>query len=198
VARPSRPAPAVQPIEPTLPEKVVLIDRALSRAKLAHAFGGALALAYYAEPRTTVDVDVNVFVTTEHAAKVARALGRLGVDVAPLERPTTTRDGQVRCRWGRTPIDVFFSYDALHDAMRAGAARVPFGPDRIPILAPEHLVVCKAVFDRPKDWLDIQQVLVTVNGFDAEETRRWIDHLVGQQDPRVRKLERLLDRLLPT
>jgi len=59
-------------------------------------------------------------------------------------------------------------------------------------------VVCKAVFDRPKDWLDIQQVLVTVNGFDAEETRRWIDHLVGQQDPRVRKLERLLDRLLPT
>jgi len=44
---------------PSLPEKVVAIDSALTG--LPHAFGGALALAYYAEPRATVDIDVNVF-----------------------------------------------------------------------------------------------------------------------------------------
>ena len=46
---------------------------------------------------------------------------------------------------------------------------MPFGPDTIPILGPEHLVVCKAVFNRPKDWLDIEQVLATVDGFDAAD-----------------------------
>jgi hypothetical protein len=182
--------------EPNLPEKVVAIDKALTRAKLPHAFGGALALAYYAEPRSTVDVDVNVFVTADLAPRVSRTLGRLGVDTAPLDRPATQRDGQVRCRWGRTPIDVFFSYDVMHDAMRDAIARVPFGPDRIPILAPEHLVVCKAVFDRPKDWLDIQQVLVTVTGFDAHEARRWLEHLLGTKDARYRKLERQMSALL--
>ena len=163
---------------------------------MAHAFGGALALAYYAEPRTTVDVDVNVFVTTEQSVRVAKAFGRIGVDTAALERPSATRDGQVRCRWGRTPIDVFFSYDPLHDAMREATTRVPFGHDRIPILAPEHLVVCKAVFDRPKDWIDIQQVLVTVDRFDADEARGWLDHLVGAKDARYRKLERQMAALL--
>ena len=182
--------------EPSLPEKVVAIDKALARAKVAHAFGGALALAYYAEPRSTVDVDVNVFVTTDLAPRVSRALEKLGVDTSRLERPATERDGQVRCRWGRTPIDVFFSYDSMHDAMRDAVARVPFGPDRIPILAPEHLVVCKAVFDRPKDWLDIQQVLVTVTAFDADEARRWLEHLVGSKDARYRKLERQMSALL--
>jgi hypothetical protein len=175
---------------------VVALDQALTRAKVPHAFGGALALAYYAEPRSTVDVDLNVFVTTELAGRVARALERLGVDASPLERPATDRDGQVRCRWGRTPIDVFFSYDAMHDAMRDAVTRVPFGPDRIPILAPEHLVVCKAVFDRPKDWLDIQQVLVTVTAFDAAEVRRWMEHVVGARDARSRKLERHMRALL--
>jgi hypothetical protein len=192
--KPRLPKPRL--LEPSLPEKVVAIDKALTRAKVPHAFGGALALAYYAEPRSTVDVDLNVFVTTDLAPRVSRTLERLGVDTAPLERPATARDGQVRCRWGRTPIDVFFSYDAMHDAMRDAVARVPFGPDRIPILAPEHLVVCKAVFDRSKDWLDIQQVLVTVTGFDAGEARRWLEHLVGVKDARYRKLERQMSALL--
>jgi hypothetical protein len=179
--------------EPSLPDKVVAIDRAFTKAKVPHAFGGALALAYYAEPRSTVDIDVNVFVTTDHTDAVSAALESLGVDVAPLRRPTTARDGQVRCRWGRTPIDVFFSYDPMHDAMRDRAGRVPFGPDRIPILSAEHLVVCKAVFDRPKDWIDIQQVLVTVDDFDTAEARRWVDHLVGVKDRRYRKLDRMLN-----
>src|SRR5262249_14713784 len=43
----------------SLPERILAIDRAL--VAVPHAFGGALALAYYAEPRATVDIDLNVF-----------------------------------------------------------------------------------------------------------------------------------------
>ena len=45
-----------------------------------HAFGGALALAYHAEPRATVDIDLNVFIPVERADEVLAPLGRLGVD----------------------------------------------------------------------------------------------------------------------
>jgi hypothetical protein len=182
--------------EPSLPDKVVALHHALMQGGIAHAFGGALALAYYAEPRTTVDVDVNVFVTAEHAGDIAAVLGPLGVDTTPLSGPTPAREGQVRCRWGRTPIDLFFSYDALHDAMRAATQTVPFGPDTIPILGPEHLVVCKAVFNRPKDWLDIDQVLATVDGFDAADAIKELERVVGSDDPRLTKLHEAVGRVL--
>ena len=76
----SKTAPTVAMNEPALPDKVLAIHKALSKAKIAHAFGGALALAYYAEPRATIDIDVNVFVAPAAYATVERALAPLGVD----------------------------------------------------------------------------------------------------------------------
>jgi hypothetical protein len=182
--------------EPSLPDKVVALHHALEHAGIAHAFGGALALAYYAEPRTTVDIDLNVFVTGEHARDVAAVLAPLGVDASPLEGETPARDGQVRCRWGRTPIDLFFAYDTLHDKMRAQAVPVPFGADTIPILGAEHLVVCKAVFNRAKDWLDIEQVLATVDGFDGADALAELERLLGSRDARVSRFADLVRELI--
>ena len=181
--------------EPSLPEKIVALHEALAAERIGHAFGGALALAYYAEPRSTVDIDVNVFVPPARFDAVVGVLAPLGVtaDVAPA---AVERDGQCRLWWGRTPVDVFFAYDEIHDAMRRSVRRVPFGTERIPVLGPEHLVVCKAAFDRPKDWLDIEQVVVTVDALDVEEIRTRLTRIVGSTDARARKLDRLLTRLL--
>ncbi|MGQ0465928.1 MAG: hypothetical protein ACT4QG_11470, partial [Sporichthyaceae bacterium] len=47
--------------EPGLLDKVVSIHEALDDAGIAHAFGGALALAFHVEhPRATADIDVNI------------------------------------------------------------------------------------------------------------------------------------------
>ena len=60
---------------PSLPEKVVAIHERLARAKTAHAFGDALALAYYAEPRATGDIDLNVFASQRFPGRRTRPLG---------------------------------------------------------------------------------------------------------------------------
>ncbi len=169
--------------EPSLPEKIVAIHEGLREAKVPHAFGGALALAYYAEPRATIDVDLNLFVAPSTYPDIERELAKIGVgDGAQPE--VVERDGQCRLHWGTTPIDLFFAYDALHDAMRRAIRSEPFGETRIPVLAPEHLLVCKAIFNRPKDWLDIEQMLVCVEGLDVTEVRAWLDRIVGADDPR--------------
>jgi hypothetical protein len=180
--------------EPSLPEKVVAIDEALRGARISHAFGGALALAYYAEPRATIDIDVNVFTRADRYARVLAAVSPLGVDDRGLDPAAVEREGQCRWWWGRNPIDVFFAYDALHEEMRGATRTVPFGDDRIPILSPEHLVVCKAIFDRPKDWLDIEQVLVVNESLDRAEIRDWLDRIVGAKDPRAERFEELAGR----
>jgi hypothetical protein len=179
---------------PSLPQKVVAIDEALKEARIPHAIGGALALAYYAEPRATVDVDVNVFVPTKRWPDVRAALEPLGVDVE-AEPAALDRDGQVRLWWDRNPVDLFFSYDPFHEEMKRRARQVPFGETTIPILAPEHLAVCKAMFDRPKDWLDIEQILVATPSVDLSEIEAWLEAMVGGGDPRPARLREIATRL---
>jgi hypothetical protein len=177
----------------TLAQRVLAIEGALS--DVPHAFGGALALAYYAEPRATIDIDLNVFVPVERFSEVAGPLVQLGAaaddpSIAALVR----RDGQVRVMWDATPIDLFFSYDAFHDA--AGAARhlVPFGDGTIPILAADHLIVCKAVFNRPKDWVDVDSMLAAETNIDAAEVLRWVARITGDEDPRYNRIAAVLTR----
>jgi hypothetical protein len=180
--------------EPPLPEKVVAIHSQLEAAKVPHAIGGALALAYYAEPRVTVDIDVNVFVVTDRWPQVREALAPLGVDVT-LDLAVLERDGQVRLWWGRNAVDLFFSNDEFHQEMQRGSRRVPFGQTTLPILSPEHLAICKAMFDRPKDWLDIEQMLVATDPIDLTEIERLLERMVGVDDPRIEKLEEVKARL---
>ena len=179
---------------PSLPEKVVALHAALAEVRVPHAIGGAVALAYYAVPRGTVDVDINVFVPVERWPKVRDALAPLGVDVA-ADEAALERDGQVRLWWDRNPVDLFFSYDPFHEEMRRATRRVPFAGETIPILAPEHLMVCKAMFDRPKDWLDIEQIVVATDPLDLPEVEGWLQAMVGEDNQRLVRLQEILSRL---
>lgn len=175
----------------SLPDKILAIDRALE--SIPHAFGGAISLAYHAEPRATIDIDVNVFVPVERAAEVLEPLSQLGVETNKASE-TATRDGQVRVMWDNTPIDLFFSYDPFHDAADQAAVTVPFANHTIRVLSATHLSVCKAVFDRPKDWVDIESMIALGTYLDAAEALRWIGRIVGDEDSRYERLAALLSR----
>jgi hypothetical protein len=74
------------------------------------------------------------------------------------------------------------------------ACRVPFGEHRIPVLSAEHLAICKATFDRPRDWLDLEQMLVTAEGIDLSAIRDWLVRIVGERDQRVARFDELASR----
>jgi hypothetical protein len=177
----------------TLAERILGLDHALQA--VPHAFGGALALAYYAEPRSTIDIDINLFVAPDRYPEVADALRVLGVDVDRDDvADTVARDGQVRVMWDDTPVDLFFAYDAFHHAASRAARTVPFGDAQIPILSGTHLLVCKAVFDRTKDWVDIESMLEAEAPIDTAEVLRWVGRIAGDTDPRFERAVALLTR----
>jgi hypothetical protein len=176
--------------ELSLAERVVALHAALE--EVPHAFGGAIALAYYAEPRGTIDIDLNVFVPAARFDDVATPLRALGVTVDDEAAALVARHGQARVWWDDTPVDVFFAYDAFHDAAARARRTVPFADGEIAVLAPEHLVVCKAVFNRAKDWVDIEAMLELGRGLDAAEALRWVARIAGDEDPRYDRLAALL------
>jgi hypothetical protein len=177
----------------SLPERIAALEGALSG--IPHAFGGALALAYYAEPRATIDIDVNVFVPADRYAAVAAPLLALGVATdVPEAAADVARDGQTRVMWDETPVDLFFAYDAFHDAAASASRVVPFADITISILGPEHLVVCKAVFNRAKDWVDIDAMVEADVALDAAEVLRWVGRIAGDTDPRYERVAAVLTR----
>ena len=174
----------------SLPEKIVALHDALGRSEpVPHAFGGAIALAYYAEPRATIDIDLNLFVSVDRADDIAARLAALGV-TGSLE--LVGRDGQTRLAWDDTPIDLFFSYDRFHDAAAKAVRVVPFAETTIPILAANHLAVCKVIFDRPKDWVDIDAMREADTALDAAEILRWVGRIAGDADPRYNRIAAVL------
>lgn len=172
---------------PTLTDKILILHRALQRKRIPHAYGGAIALAYYtAEPRATRDIDVNVFVRAADMKRLFATLPK-GVTHDDMDLVVARRDGQRRVHWGITPLDLFFSNVPFHDYAQRNTRTVKFANTHIPILAGTDLVIFKAFFNRDKDWIDIDAV-AAVNGADFDVAVAWTTTLLGADDARVERL----------
>lgn len=173
--------------------KIVALHRALEKADLPHAFGGALALAWCTEQaRGTIDIDVNVFVDASEGRRVASALPRPIVrsdaQLAALER-----DGQVRLWWDHTPVDVFLDTTPFHRQV-VGRCRVEaFGGTDVPFLSCLDVAVFKAFFNRTKNWADLEEMQAAGTLDFAAVIAVLIEYL-GTDDERVRKLDALRTR----
>lgn len=163
----------------TLPEQVAALHRALNDATIAHAFGGALALAYCtADPRGTRDIDVNVFLGVDQVPQLVAALPA-GVRVSKGNIADLERDAQSRLWWGETPVDVFLSNHSFHDRAQANCRYVPFlDVERLPVLACDDLAVFKAFFARPKDAVDIA-TMSAAGSLDIDALEETVSRLIG-------------------
>ena len=170
-----------------LAERLVVLHETLQDAGVPHAFGGAIALAYWTrDPRGTNDIDCNLFVP---AARPGPALSALpaGVRQPPDLEATIARDGQVRLWWDETPVDLFFDYEPVHEQAARNVRMMPFEGTEIPVLGPVELAVFKVMFDRTRDWADIEAML-EAKRLDTDAVRATLRVLVGEDDPRLDRL----------
>ena len=174
-------------------EKVAQLAVLFREAGIPHAFGGAIALVYWSEPRGTVGIDINVFLATAEVPRVFAALNRHGVATTPDQEAEAIKREQVRLDWAGTPIDLFFAYDPFHDSCSERSVDVDFYGPPIRVLSAEDIVIFKALYDRPKDWPDIEQLLA-VQGpeLDAGYVRDWIGRMLAVEDSARTRLETLL------
>ena len=164
----------------------------LDSVRVPHQFGGAIALAWYRNPRATTDIDVNVTLPPDAAEPILQMLAQLGVAVAAEDRARIEADGQARLDWSGSYLDVFFATLDLHFEMAEHVRVVRFGAVDIPILSPEDLIICKAVFGRPKDWLDIEEMVRWGTEVHAARTLGWVRDLLGPASEQYARLSELL------
>ncbi len=171
----------------SLADKIVAIHVALAAADLAHAFGGALALAWCTErARGTIDIDVNVFVPATDTDLMLAALPD-EVVCRDSDREQLLADGQTRLWWGSTPVDLFLDTTPFHTDVGQRVRTEPFAGHEIPFLSCRDLAVFKAFFDRTKDWADLEE-MQAAGSLDIEAVAGVLVRYLGPDDQRVARL----------
>ena len=174
----------------SLPGKIVALHRALEAAKVGHAFGGALALAWCTRrPRGTSDIDINVFAPPAQTRRVLRALPS-EVRWIDDDRDRLRRDGQVRLWWDTTPVDLFLSTTSFHRRASRRVRREPFQGEALPFLACDDLAVFKVFFDRSRDWADLEE-MATAGTLDTDRVVGILSHYLGANDTRITRLRHI-------
>jgi hypothetical protein len=171
----------------TLPERVIELHRALDRGGVPHAFGGALALAYWTrDPRGTNDIDVNLFVGASEAPAALQTLPE-GIAQPPGTLEAIQAGGQRRLWWDETPVDIFIDYAPVHADAARHVETVPLLDTEIPVLGPVELAVFKAMFDRTRDWADIE-AMIAARTLDVDAVDASLRTMLAADDERFARL----------
>jgi hypothetical protein len=174
---------------------IVELHEGLDAAGMHHAFGGAFALLWCTgEPRTTVDIDLNIFVSPTETQRVLDALpeGIVATDDEVSQLMTT---GQCRLMFEGIPVDLFLDTTPFHDDLRLHISEHQLVNRNLPFLGCNDLAVFKIFFNRRKDWADIEEML-RAGRLDVAYVSGILGEYLGPDDERIRELHAIRDEML--
>lgn len=178
----------------SLVDLILSLDAALESTDIPFAFGGALALSAWSEPRATRDVDLNVWVDAAGIERTVEVLALAGVDVdEAVAKIDAEQRGMFVGYGGEYRVDVFVPSIPFYEEARRRVRRVPFAGRTIPVLSPETLAVFKLLFFRPKDLVDLERLLqIRGDDFDAAFVREAVAEMMGEDDDRIPAWDRIV------
>lgn len=183
-----------EPYHPTLLVRLRAVNAALTAAGYEHAVGGAIALAVHVrDPRFTSDIDLNVIADALHPEPLLACMPD-GVVVHDSAAEEIRSSGQTRLIWPdpMTPVDLFLpQHPIYHRLVTDRAESADFLGAGIKVISATDLMVFKMMFNRSKDWVDIETLLEAGAG-DPTEAARWIADFLGEDDVRLSRLRELV------
>lgn len=184
-----------QPL-PLLLRRLQQVHWALDAGGFDHAVGGALALAVHVlESRATVDIDLNVIADPKDPQPLLDCLPP-GIARHPRAADELRTSGQTRLWWSDdqgidTPLDLFLpQHPQFHQLVNDRAEPFLFGDVPIKVISATDLMVFKMLFNRRKDWVDIES-LIEAGTADVDEAALWVASFLGDDDPRLEQLRQL-------
>jgi hypothetical protein len=169
------------------------IANRLEEDGIAYGVGGALALGAWGAPRSTKDVDITIFVSENELPRCFDALERAGI---MLDRTGAARDvariGMFKGAAGKVQVDVFLlGHPQYEDMKRRCVTFDDTTGKRLSFISAEDLCLHKLLFGRPKDMVDLEELLSRRPTLDFGYVRGWLLKMVPAGDPRIALLDDL-------
>lgn len=125
-SKPVLPDPAPNP--PSVVEVACRLAERLELAGCDYAFGGAISLGYWTEPRGTIDVDVTFYLPVDDLDRTIGVLRTVGADFSVADAVDSLREhGFCRLQFLGRRLDVFLPIASIYEAARPRRRRVDMG-----------------------------------------------------------------------
>lgn len=142
------------------------LDKALAARGWRYCFIGGIALQRWGQPRLTNDIDITIFTHPGEETPYVDELLKLYSGRLPDAREfalehrvllLASDDG--------TPIDIALGGITFEEQAVSRATRYEFLPGlSLLTCSAEDLVIFKAFADRPRDWADVETILIRQQG----------------------------------
>lgn len=162
-------------------ETLNAVVRTLGDLDAEYMLVGGVALAAWARPRATTDIDVVIAVSEADVAAVGKLLARRAGGLSSM-RPFTFRDGTTLQRVilqrpeGEVTVDLIIAREPLLAEAIRRRVRRPLGELDVYVATPEDLVLMKLVAGRPQDLVDVRS-LAEAQPLEMAYVRLWADRL---------------------
>jgi len=160
-----------------------------------YAIGGAIALACWAEPRGTVDVDVSFYLPIKELGKSLAVLHAIGAEFSETNvRESLAEHGFCGVKFLERRLDVFLPIAAIYEAARPRRKKMSVGNRQVMVWDAETLCVFKMMFFRRKDMADVEAILhAQTENFDFSWVEQQLIEMYGNRDPRVSQWHELVE-----
>ncbi len=146
---------------------------------------GGLAVRVYGIPRPTHDVDFTVALGRHNLQRFFDRAANAGYMIPEpylqgwVDQVAGMPLVKVRSNLGAhsIDIDIFLAESTFQDSLLARRRSEDFERGRIWFVSPEDLVLLKLIAGRPRDYLDVQDVLFTQGQLDEDYLQSWASEL---------------------
>jgi predicted nucleotidyltransferase len=152
------------------------VDAFLKGLGIPYVVIGGIANAVRGEPRATHDADLKVLIQRMSIAEF-RSLAE--ARFKPYRRPWPGRAESVLIISLEVApdmiVDMLVTVLPYEEQAIGRAEMIEVEGLSLPVCTAEDLIIHKAIADRPKDWLDIEKILLRQGGkLDVEYVRSWL------------------------
>ena len=180
-------------METLLHQAVRYVVKFLEAHNIPFVIIGGLAVSVWGEPRATKDIDVKVFLGDKSGKRLRELVAQEFDGVKqPIPLIITARTPQ------GVPVDFLIAIPGYEQQILSRARFVDWQGLKLPFCSPEDLIIQKIVADRPRDWEDVESILVEQRGkLDQTYIRNWLAQFaeVLERPNWLTRYEELLTRL---
>ncbi len=135
--------------------------RLLNSQNVEYLLVGAYAVAHYAEPRNTGDIDFLINPTKENAKRVLTVLKKFGFGELKIsEEDFLNPEMVIQLGFPPVRIDLLTSLGtAKFDNLYKKKSTLRLGKEDVHVISYEHLIASKKESGRPKDKSDVEMLL---------------------------------------
>ena len=157
----------------------------LNELGLRYAVMGGLAVRAFSIPRSTWDVDLTIGIDRDDLSRFFEAVDARGYTVP--EANTRGWLDQVAgmplvkfktyCASGTVDVDVFIAENDFQKSLLARSTMIPTEVGPVSIVTAEDLILLKLIANRPRDLIDVADLLFIQGPLDEGYLRQWSKQL---------------------